>query len=239
MPPCLNIAILIYARTVTRQEEFAARFALGASRGRIVVQLCVEVLVLSSAAGAMALVLTRPILTQIGEIIRRFPELGGSLPFWVDFDFSWRAALFVAGLSVLAALIAGLVPALQATGRVLPTALRSLGSRTGIPLGATWTALIVAQVGLALAALPSTMELAWGNLRPAVLGPGFAAREFLTARLVSRFPERAGRGGGPACVRLSRPKPPGRGRSPDRSGARRICSDVRRGIARRGASDVR
>ena len=183
VPPCLNIAILIYARTVTRQEEFAARFALGASRGRIVVQLCVEVLVLSSAAGAAALVLTRPILTQIGEIIRRFPELGGSLPFWVDFDFSWRAAVFVAGLSVLAALIAGLLPALQATGRVLPTALRSLGSRTGIPLGATWTALIVAQVGLALAALPSTMELAWGNLRPAVLGPGFPAREFLTARL--------------------------------------------------------
>ncbi len=183
VPPCLNIAILIYARTVTRQEEFAARFALGASRGRIVVQLCVEVLVLSSAAGAMALALTRPILTQIGEIIRRFPELGGSLPFWVDFDFSWRAALFVAGLTVLASLIAGLVPALQATGRVLPTALRSLGSRTGIPLGATWTALIVAQVALALAGLPSTMELAWGHLRPAVLGPGFAAGDFLTARL--------------------------------------------------------
>ena len=184
VPPCLNIAILIYARTVTRQEEFAARFALGASRSRIVVQLCVEVLVLSSVAGAVALAMTRPILTQIGEIIRRFPELGGSLPFWVTFDFSWRAALFVAGLSVVAALIAGLIPALQATGRVLPIALRALGSRTGIPLGATWTALIVAQVGLALAALPSTMELAWGHLRPAVLGPGFAAREFLTARLV-------------------------------------------------------
>ena len=183
VPPCLNIAILIYARTVTRQEEFAARYALGASRGRIVVQLCVEVLVLSSAAGAMALAITRPILIQIGEIIRRFPQLDGSLPFWVDFGFSWRAALFVAGLSVVAALIAGLIPALQATGRVLPTALRSLGSRTGIPLGATWTALVVAQVALALAALPSTVELAWGNLRPAVLGPGFAAREFLTARL--------------------------------------------------------
>jgi putative ABC transport system permease protein len=183
VPPCLNIAILIYARTVTRQEEFAARFALGASRGRIVAQLCVEVLVLSSAAGAMALALSRPILTQIGEIIRRFPELGGSLPFWVNFNFSWRAAFFVAGLSVLAALIAGLAPALQATGRFLPTALRSLGSRTGIPLGATWTALIVAQVALALAGLPSTIELAWGHLRPAVLGPGFVAREFLTARL--------------------------------------------------------
>ncbi len=183
VPPCMNIAILIYARTVTRQEEFAMRFALGASRARIVVQLCVEVLVLSSAAGAMALALTSPILTEIGEVVRRIPELGGSLPFWVDFDFSWRAGLFVAGLTVLATLIAGLAPALQATGRVLPTALRSLSSRTGIRLGATWTALIVAQVGLALAAVPSTIELAWGHLRPAVLGPGFAATNYLTARL--------------------------------------------------------
>ena len=239
VPPCLNIAILIYARTVTRQEEFAARFALGASRGRIVVQLCVEVLVLSSAAGAMALALTRPILTQIGEIIRRFPELGGSLPFWVDFDFSWRAALFVAGLSVLAALIAGLVPALQATGRVLPTALRSLGSRTGIPLGATWTALIVAQVGLGSGR--AAVHDGVGVGAPAARRPWTRiCRKGIPYRAArSRFPERAGRGGGPACVRLSRPKPPGRGRSPDRSGDRRICSDVCRGIARRGASDVR
>ena len=183
VPPCLNIAILIYARTVTRQEEFAARFALGASRSRIVSQLCVEVLVLSSVAGLTALALTRPILLQIGDIVRRFPDLGGSLPFWITFDFSWRAAVFVGGLSVLAALLAGLLPALQATGRVLPIALRALGSRTGVPLGATWTALVIAQVGLALAALPSTMEMAWGHLRPSVLGPGFAAGEFLTAPL--------------------------------------------------------
>lgn len=181
VPPCINIAILIYARTVTRQEEFAARFALGASRARIVVQLCVEVLVLSSAAGALALALARPILARAEAILG--PLMGGSFPFWVDFGFSWRAALFVGGLCVLAALIAGLAPALRATGRFLPNAMRLSGSRAGISLGATWTTLIVAQVGLALAALPATVELVWGNVRPAVLGPGFAADEFLTARL--------------------------------------------------------
>ncbi|HEX5047825.1 MAG TPA: ABC transporter permease, partial [Gammaproteobacteria bacterium] len=85
VPPCLNIAILIYARTVTRQEELAARFALGASRSRIVAQLCVEVLVLAAAAGGVALAVSRPILAQIGAAIRRIPELGGALPFWVDF----------------------------------------------------------------------------------------------------------------------------------------------------------
>src|SRR4029453_13834946 len=73
VPPCLNIAILIYARTGPRQGGFPPPFALGGSRGRIVVQLCVEVLVLSSAAGAAALLLKTPILTPLGESIRGFP----------------------------------------------------------------------------------------------------------------------------------------------------------------------
>ena len=51
LPPCANIGILVYARAVTRREEFATRYALGASRGRIVTQMFVEVLVLAAAAG--------------------------------------------------------------------------------------------------------------------------------------------------------------------------------------------
>ena len=143
------------------------------------------VLVLSSAAGALALALTRPILSQIGEIYRRHPELGGALPFWADFEFSFRAALFIAGLAVLAALIAGLIPALQATGRVLPTALRALGSRTGIPLGATWTALIIVQIGVALAGLPSlSIPCGLSDGLPVglqLVGPAFSENRLLAA----------------------------------------------------------
>jgi hypothetical protein len=39
IPPCANLAILIYARTIARQGEFAVRLALGAKRGRIVAQI--------------------------------------------------------------------------------------------------------------------------------------------------------------------------------------------------------
>src|SRR6185436_10708461 len=49
LPPCANIAILNYARTVTRQQEFAARHALGGSRARIVWQLFIESFVLTAA----------------------------------------------------------------------------------------------------------------------------------------------------------------------------------------------
>jgi hypothetical protein len=52
---CVNVSILVYARTATRQGELAVRTALGASRGRIVGQLFVEALVLSGGAACAGL----------------------------------------------------------------------------------------------------------------------------------------------------------------------------------------
>lgn len=179
VPPCANIAILVYARTITRQEELAARYALGASRGRIVGQLFVEILVLAAGAAAAALLVV--------GLSLRWAETnlvaGAGIPFWIDFSLSARTVLFAAGLAVVAATIAGLMPALKATGRRMQSGLHSLGKRTGMKLGATWSALVVAQVAISLAALPSAVEIGWGTIRQGILGPGFAAEDYLTAVL--------------------------------------------------------
>jgi putative ABC transport system permease protein len=181
VPPCANIAILVYARTIARQQEFAARYALGASRARIVGQLFIEVLVLASGAAGLALILTRMLLSGFqGQVVR---DLGGTAPFWMDFSLSPRTILFAAGLAVFAAVIAGVLPAIKSTGRLIQSGLRSLGGRTGMQLGTTWTVLVVAQVAVSLAALPTAAEMAWGTLRSGILGPGFEAEEHLTARL--------------------------------------------------------
>ena len=74
IPPCANIAILVYARTVTRRDEFAARTALGASRGRIVMQLFVEVLVLAAGAGIAGLLLARQFSGRLAGIV--MPAMG-------------------------------------------------------------------------------------------------------------------------------------------------------------------
>jgi len=180
LPPCANIAILNYARTVTRQQEFAARHALGGSRARIVFQLFIEALVLTAAAAAAALLVLRIVSVVAVERLQNIP---GGPPFWMTFGVSYRTLLFVAVLALAGAALSGLVPALQATRRLAQLGAGALAGRTSVRLGATWTTLVIAQVAFSVAVLPLAAQLAWGTLRTGVVGPGFAAEEYATARV--------------------------------------------------------
>jgi predicted permease len=187
IPPCANIAILVYARALTRREEFAARTVLGASRVRIVSQVFIELLVLAVVAGLAGFVVARQFSGPLSDL---FIFMGpGGLPFWMDFSPSWATVLCVAGLTLIAAALAGAVPAFRVTGRwqrsgVFGSSARGRGAR----LGRTWTTLLATQLALSVAILPPSMELLWGAFRQAIvariLGPGMPVHEFLTAFLV-------------------------------------------------------
>lgn len=180
VPPGLNIAVLVYARTTTRQDEIAVRTALGAGRRRIVVQLFIEMLVLSAVAALVALVgvwlLTRYVDGLLAQQLAQ-------VPFWIDIGVSAGAILFAVALALTAALLTGLIPALRATRQFAAPGLGSLtrGSRTR--LGAFWTALVIVQVAFSFAMLPAAAEMAWGTLREYLLGPGFPSDEYLSATL--------------------------------------------------------
>lgn len=182
LPPCANVAVLVYARIAARREEFAARFALGAGRSRIVAQLFTESLALSAVASALALAIARLVLARLEQ--RLGSTLDGAPPFWMDFGLSLRTTIFAVLLGVVAATVAGLWPALQATGRRMRLGSSLLGSRSVAQLGATWTFLVVVQVGASMAVLPSSVEMAWGTLRASLADPGIEADRFLTARLL-------------------------------------------------------
>jgi len=177
IPPCTNIGVLIYARTVARVGEFAIRTSLGASRGRIISQIFVEMLVLAAAAAGVAILLA-PI---VAEKLRYM--LMSDQPFWMNFSFSYTTILFTAALALVAALITGAIPAMRATQRWQLSGVIALHRFSPPQLGKTWTAIVVAQVALSVAIVPIAVQLAWGTLRPAILGPGFPVNEFLTARL--------------------------------------------------------
>lgn len=176
----LNVAILIYARTATRQGEIAIRSALGARRSRLIGQLFIEALVLCAAAGVAGVLIAGIALTQINGIVQ---SEFGRLPFWMDGGIPPAAMLYVAGGVVLAAVLAGVLPALQATRSRAFDTLRQLGGSTGMRLGTTWTVLIVAQVAFAVGGLPVLVSEGWREVRQATSRPTFAIEQYVGLRL--------------------------------------------------------
>lgn len=175
----LNVAILVFTRTCARQSEIAIRTALGANRSRIVGQLFLEALVLSVLAALAGLGLAHWSLGHLGGITQSLAtqDLVNQLPYWLRFELTPSAILYAIGLSVLAAAIAGVLPALQATRMHKPLA----------GMGKLWSSLVVAQVAFAVALLPGGLSLAWDSTRPALADLGFPAAEFLSTEL--RSPE--------------------------------------------------
>ncbi len=178
---CVNVAILVYARTATRQGEIAVRGALGASRRRIVMQLFVEALMLAGVSATIGIGLTAIGLRQIEAAML---SLVGRWPFWFSLQLQTSTVICVVGLTLCAAAIVGVAPALKATGRQVHTQLRTLspGGGSRMQMGRLWTALIVAQVAVTVAILPMAAHFAWSSLRlPS--GGGYATAEFLSASL--------------------------------------------------------
>ena len=82
----------------------------------------------------------------------------------MNFGLSYGTILFATALALLAALIAGAIPALRATGRwQLAGGLHALNRGYAPRLGKMWTAVVVVQVALSVAVVPTSMEFAWDS----------------------------------------------------------------------------
>ena len=145
---CANVANLLLARGATRRKEFAVRAALGASRLRIFRQMLVESLLLSIAAGAIALVLatwTNALLSKVAhETVPRMAnlELNGSVLFFT----------FV--VCVLTGLIFGVMPAFRSSKTDLLETLKDSSTTTTDTQGKRLrSVLVVAEVAFSVALL--------------------------------------------------------------------------------------
>ena len=175
----INLAILVYARTVTRLGELAVRSALGASRRRILTQLFIEALALAVLGAAVGLGISGYAL----DVIQTMNETGGLMPYWITFALSPRAVMVALGLAVLSALIIGVLPGLKATGVSMTANLHELHGRSGTRLSVTWTALIVAQVAVAVAVLPAAVFISARVIRGELAGTGFPAESIIVGKL--------------------------------------------------------
>jgi putative ABC transport system permease protein len=150
---CVNVSSLLLARVTGRRKEMAIRAALGAGRGRLVMQILSESLLLSLVGGVLGVffavwgvdllsaVLPRTLpMAEAGAEIAR-PAIG------VDA----RALAFALLISTGAALVFGLIPALYGAGADVNDALKA-GGRTSSPSpGRTtvWRFLVAGEVALA------------------------------------------------------------------------------------------
>jgi predicted permease len=108
---CVNVASLLLARSARRSGEFAIRAALGAQPGRVIRQLLTESLLLAGCGGAFGLLLA---LFGTHAAVSLLP---GALPRANQVALDGRVLLFTLGVSVLAGIVFGLVPALR-TSRI-------------------------------------------------------------------------------------------------------------------------
>jgi predicted permease len=105
---CSNLAGVLLARATARRREIAVRIAVGAGRARLVRQLLTETIVLFVVGGALGLFLARNVTSMMAWLLPALP-----VPLEISMPLDGRTIAFTAGLSFVAAVLCGLLPALQ------------------------------------------------------------------------------------------------------------------------------
>jgi predicted permease len=192
---CANVASLQLARTVAREPEMALRGALGAGRLRLIRQSLIENLTLSVIASLTGL----GIAALLNWLVRQSGAPGqftsgspiddllqapfGKLSVTVEVN-GWVLA-FTAGLALLTTILFGVAPAIGSSRADLRTSLQSAGGRasSGRQHRRLRSALLVAEIGLAVLLLTGAGLLIRSFAHVLQNGTGFDPRRCLTAKL--------------------------------------------------------
>ena len=191
MIACANLANLLLARAASRQQEIATRTALGAGRGRLLRQLLVESVALSSAGGVAGLL---GAFWAVHVINGALPPNTLPVP---AIHLDLKVLLFAVGLTVVTGLLFGIVPAWRMAKTDLNDVLKQAGRGESGRLRATMrNGLATAEIALATILLIGAGLLirSLDNLQRARLG--FAASGLITFQLappVTKYPVATGR----------------------------------------------
>jgi predicted permease len=183
---CANLANLLLARTLARARELSVRAALGAGRERLLRQLLAESLLLAAAGGSAGLALAALLLPLASSLV---PTL---LPVPAPLALDARVLALAAGLTLFTGLGFGVVPALRLGARPDLRTLRETGAAArGGSRSRLREALVVAEVGAAVALLFAGGLLHAALSRVEAVDPGFEATGALTVQAPPPLPRYA------------------------------------------------
>lgn len=166
---CANVAGLLTSRAPVRAREMALRLAVGAKRGRLVVQLVTESLLIAFLGGALGLA-----IGYAGMMLFRQIQLPTDLPITLTFQMDRRALVFSLIVSAASAVLFGLVPALQATRTDL-SALMKTGDAVTPKRRRRWgrAVLVGGQVAVSVVLLVIAVFMFRGFREQLADGPGY------------------------------------------------------------------
>jgi putative ABC transport system permease protein len=121
---CANVANLTLSRAAARERELGVRTALGATRGRLLRLQLAEALLLTAAGGAIAIAIARSALEAVPAVVAR------GVPGLEDVSLDLRVLAFTGTLSVVTAVLFGVIPILATEGRDLNDLLHETSART-------------------------------------------------------------------------------------------------------------
>lgn len=188
---CANVANLLLARGSARQREIAVRFAIGASRGRVLRQALTESLVLASAGGALGALLGAGGVSLVRQLTTIdvpgiFQLMFGTTILPRGYEVNANLNVFASAFAVagLASVFFGLLPALHLsrTSHVPAMASRSASTRHGDT--GLRSALVVGQVLMATVLLVSAGLLVKSFVNLTTVNKGYDASQVLALQLL-------------------------------------------------------
>ena len=179
---CTNIANLLIARNSARQRELVIRAAVGAGRLRLVRQLLVESLLIGAAGGGFGFLLAIW-GTQLLRSSLTWNDYVQSMASEMALD--WRVLGFCALISMLAAIVFGLLPALQASKVGLNAALAegARGGSGGVERRRLRKALVVGEIALSIILLTGAGVMIQAVVMEMRTALGFNPQHVLTAQI--------------------------------------------------------
>jgi predicted permease len=178
---CANVANLLVVRAASRRRESAVRRALGAVRGAMIRSQMAEAFVLAMSggvAGALVAWVGVPLIVRAAP--ENVPRIGGA-------EIDSAALLFCASVAVLAALLAGLLPAIRFSSFSIADGLRDSCTRLPRDHHVLRDALVVLQTGAALVLLVGSGLLLQSFRELKGVDPGFDTKDIFTFQIAPDF----------------------------------------------------
>jgi predicted permease len=173
---CANVASLLLVRSVGRRREIAIRLGMGASRKQIIRQFLIESLLLGLLGGTAAIAIT---VWTSRSIVAFFPP--SSLPLTHDEHIDQRVLFVTIAVSILAAIISGVLPALRSSSLPVQSVLKEEATSVSLTLHKSrlLSGLVVAQISLSLVLLVCAGLFTRSLQKAQQSDPGFEASHLL------------------------------------------------------------